>query len=372
MRLQSYSAKRPDRYWQKPLGIFFAQVVKREVCSTRVMSPSDALWALWKAIAMARAGLFQTILFKRWRSFMHGPNVSKYEKTQTHRDSNWNGCGEIWQKKNPAFEISPNRQQIPDRLFSMLIPSPSAVFLRILGVALLEHWTMFFEFSTCHSSVHALRLVFANGFNEITHSTNKYKIILERKSVCHGFVAAGVFKRFGFEASRGWRLSFLLMLGGEVPDVFCGFRWVFLDFAMRNRLPIMHQKKYITFASLRVFPHDHLHEIGSSHMFLPVPHLLLLGPTAIAAFLGCRRFLKKDRRNFLKRPWNPAQLHFRVFGESGATVCYQKWKKKQCFNWGCPSNFRSSFVFLPDRFGSYCSVFFLVPNFKNITQLLPT
>ena len=73
-------------------------------------------------------------------------------------------------------------------------------------------------------------------------------------------------------------------------------------------------------------------------MFLPVPHLLFLGPTAIAASLGCRRFLKKDRRNFLKRPWNPAQLHFTVFGDSGATVCYQKWEKKQCFNWGCPSN----------------------------------
>ena len=107
MRLHSYSAKRADRYWQKPLGIFFAQVVKREVCSTRVMSPSDALWALWKAIAMARAGLFQTILFKRWRSFMHGPNVSKYEKTQTHRDSKWNGCGEIWHKK---IRLSKSRQ----------------------------------------------------------------------------------------------------------------------------------------------------------------------------------------------------------------------------------------------------------------------
>ena len=123
----------------------------------------------------------------------------------------------------------------------MLIPIPSAVFLGIIGVALLEHWTMFFEFSTCKSSVHALRMVFANGFNEITHSTNECKIIFERKSVCHGFVAAGVFKRFGFEASRGWRLSCLLMLRSEVPDNFCGFRWVFLDFATRNRLPIMHQ-----------------------------------------------------------------------------------------------------------------------------------
>lgn len=66
------------------------------------------------------------------------------------------------------------------------------------------------EFSTCKSFAHALRMDFANGSNEITLSTNKCKIILERKGVCHGFVAAGVFKRFGFEASRGWRLSFFV------------------------------------------------------------------------------------------------------------------------------------------------------------------
>ena len=92
-----------------------------------------------KAIAMARAGLFQTILFKRWRSFMHGPNVSKYEKKHKRTGILSETVVVRFGTRKSGFRISRNRQQIPDRLFSMLIPSPSAVFLRILGVALLEH-----------------------------------------------------------------------------------------------------------------------------------------------------------------------------------------------------------------------------------------
>ena len=267
-------------------------------------------------------------------------------------------------QENPAFEISRNRQQIPDRLFSMLIPSPSAVFLRILGVALLEHWTMFFEFSTCHSSVHALRLVFANSFNEITHSTNKFKIILERKSVCHGFVAAGVFKRFGFEASRGWRLSLLLMLRGEILDAFRGFRWVFLNFAMRNRLPRMHQNEIHHFCNPSGVPTWRFAwDWFLAYVFTGSPPFVSR-PNSRSNVSWVPQVSQEGQEELLEAPMKPSTIAFQGFWRFGCHSLLPKMEKKQCFNWGCPSKFRSSFVFVPDRFESYSKVFFLVPNFN--------
>lgn len=220
----------------------------------------------------------------------------------------------------------------------MLIPSPSAVFLRILGVALLEHWTKFFELSTCKSSVHALRMVFANGFNEITHSTNKCKIIFERKSVCHGFVAAGVFKRFGFEASRGWRLSFLLMLKGEVPDVFRGFRWVFLNFAMRNRLPRMHQNEIHHFCNPSSVPTWRFAwDWFLAYVFTGSPPFVSR-PNSHSSVSWMRQVSQEGQEELLEAPMTPSTIALQGFWRFGCHGLLPKMEKKQCFNWGCPSN----------------------------------
>ena len=252
------------------------------------------------------------------------PNM---KKSQTHRGSKWNSCGEIGRKKIRFWKSRQIDNKFPI-VYSMFIPS--AVLLRILGVALREYWTMLFEFSTCKSSAHALRMVLGNGFNEITHSTNNCKIILERKSVCHGFVAAGVFKRFGFEASNGDWVFFADVESREVKLLM--FFAVFDGFSSVLPWEIGCQECTKTKSLLQS---DHLHAIGSSHMLLPVPHLLFLGPTPIAASLGCRRFLKKDKRNFLKRP-KPSTMTLHDFWRFGRHGLLPKMEKNiPCFNWGC-------------------------------------
>ncbi len=157
----------------------------------------------------------------------------------------------------------------------------------------------------------------------------------ERKSLCHGFLVAGVFKRFGFEAVRR-----------EAPDTLSGFCRFCHQKSFANKAPKGNVSPLHSFGCL---PFDHLH-----YEYWFVAYVFTVSPLFWAQqpqqhlldFAGFSRRTGGTSGSVHETQHNGISL---FFCDSGATVCYQEWTKKSNVIEGSVSNLRvPPFSFLKD------------------------